>query len=741
VSGLESIDVALFRFINLKLSNPLFDLVMPQLSANGWFIPVLVLAGAWLLWKGGTRGRLFVLMLALVLGLGDTLVINRVKKWVARPRPYVAVPEAKLLVGRGSSGSLPSSHTSTWTAAAVIAFVYYRRSWRLMLPLAVLMGFSRIYLGVHYPSDVLAGALLGAGYAVAGLWLLDRIWRSIGRHGFPLWWKALPTLLPAEPAQPAPPEARNAGAATAESTRGMARGNETDEAALREKQWLRLGYVVIALLFAARLLYLASGRIELSEDEAYQWLWSKHLALSYYSKPPMIALLQYAGTWLWGDTMFGVRFCPPLLSALLALLLLRFFSREAGARTAFVLVLMANVMPLLAAGSILMTIDPPLVLGWCGAMCAGWRALQPAGRTRDWLAMGCWLGFALLSKYTALFFFASLALFFLLRPEARAWLRRPGPWLALVPVALAALPILIWNSQHDWVTLQHLSENAKLDKPWRPTLRSFIEFTVGEATLLHPIFFVAILVAGWRFWSNARAKPLQLYLFAMGSPVFVGYWLYTLHSRVQLNWIAPAVVPLLGLALLYWEDRRRAGARWVPPVLAVALATGAVVVVVVHDTDLLRRLAKVSLPTRFDPLHRVRAIRDIATVVAEARRELEQKEGTETFIIASHYGLTGQLTFYLPEARAGLPGKPLVYVRTSRVPKNQFFFWPEYRYGETRRGQNAIYVTSTDKPVPPPAELVAQFTTINELGMRSILYGNREFHRIQLYACINCVEP
>jgi hypothetical protein len=170
-------------------------------------------------------------------------------------------------------------------------------------------------------------------------------------------------------------------------------------------------------------------------------------------------------------------------------------------------------------------------------------------------------------------------------------------------------------------------------------------------------------------------------------------------------------------------------------VLAVALATGAVVVVVMHDTDLVRKLAKTSLPTKLDPLHRVRAISDIATVVAEARRELQQKDGAETFIIAAHYGLTAQITFYLPEARAGLPDKPLVYVRTSRVPKNQFFFWPEYRYGETRRGQNAIYVALNDKPEPPPAELAAQFTTINDLGMRSILYGNREFHRIQLYAC------
>src|SRR5207247_7544574 len=155
---------------------------------------------------------------------------------------------------------------------------------------------------------------------------------------------------------------RNAGAATAESTRGMARGNETDEAALREKQWLRLGYVVIALLFGARLLYLASGRIELSEDEAYQWLWSKHLALSYYSKPPMIALLQFLGTTLGGDTEFGVRLFSPLISTLLGVLVLRFFTRELNGRLACCVLLILNPTPLLSAGSILMTIDPPLVL-------------------------------------------------------------------------------------------------------------------------------------------------------------------------------------------------------------------------------------------------------------------------------------------------------------------------------------------------------------------------------------------
>ena len=93
-------------------------------------------------------------------------------------------------------------------------------------------------------------------------------------------------------------------------------------------EWLRLGYLLIFIMLIARWFYLASGIIELSEDEAYQWLWSKHLALSYYSKPPGIALIQFAGTSLFGDTAFGVRFFSPLFAAIVSVMMLRFMARE-----------------------------------------------------------------------------------------------------------------------------------------------------------------------------------------------------------------------------------------------------------------------------------------------------------------------------------------------------------------------------------------------------------------------------
>src|SRR5207302_114117 len=124
-----------------------------------------------------------------------------------------------------------------------------------------------------------------------------------------------------------------------------------------EQHWLRLGYLLIGALLLARLFYVWSGTIQLSEDEAYQWIWSKHLDLSYYSKPPLIAYTQFLGTSLWGDNAFGVRFFSPIITAIASLFVLRFFAMEINARAGCLLVLMTAATPLLSAGAVLMTVD------------------------------------------------------------------------------------------------------------------------------------------------------------------------------------------------------------------------------------------------------------------------------------------------------------------------------------------------------------------------------------------------
>ena len=711
---LQSLDTALYRFINLKLGTPALDPIMRTLSGTAWFIPLVIALAVGLLWKGGRRGLTFVAVLALTLGLGDSFIINPMKKLTDRDRPFVQQPDARLLVGKGNSNSMPSSHTSTWFAATLVAFAFYRRSWRVMLPLACLMAFSRVYLGAHYPGDVVAGAILGAGYAAAALWLFEITWQRAVRKWFPLWWQRQPSIL--NPGQIAPGP-----------------GIQRTEAIV-EAQFLRLSYVVIALLLLVRLAYLSGGIIELSEDEAYQWIWSKHLALSYYSKPFMIALLQWSGTHLWGDTEFGVRFFSPVIAALLGLVIVRFMAREVSARAAFFLLLIVSCTPLLAAGTILMNIDPPLVLFWTLAMIAGWRAMQADGATRHWLLAGLWLGLGFLSKYTAAFLLACWAIYFALSPESRRHLRKPGPWLAILIFAICTVPVILWNAQHGWITVTHVAENAKLNRVWTPTLSFLFDFTASEIALLHPVFFGAALWAAIAFWKRRRECPLHLYLFCMGTPLFAGYWLYTLHSRVQPNWIAPAIIPMFCLMAAWWHARWLEGARGVKPWLSAALVAGSVVVVLFHDTGLISKITKNRLPAKLDPTSRVQGQQHAAELVAKARQRL-LNEGTETFIIAGHYGLTGLLTFYTPEARAGLPAALLVYPRTTSRPKNQFWFWPEYRYPNFRQGQNAIYVAEVKERETLPPEVAEQFASVKDLGLQNVRGGKRTVRKLQLWEC------
>lgn len=726
---LEALDTALFRLINQGLANPVFDRLMPWLSGNRWFVWLVLAGAAWLIWRYRRRGALCVAVLAIILPLGDTYVCRPLKAAIGRPRPFVTLPETRLLVGQGGRhASLPSSHAANWFAGAMIGWLFFRRSVRVTVPVACAVSFSRVYNGVHYPGDVLAGAILGAGYAVAGVVALQTLWSWAGKRWFPLWWERMPSIVPGN----GPPGTDPAAAISKSASAFPHSGFRTPHSAL-ESHWLRAGYVVLAALLLVRWAYLAGGDVELSKDEAYQWLWSKRLALSYFSKPPMIAYTQWLGTRLWGDTEFGVRFFSPLISATVGVLMLRFFAREVSARAGFWLVLLVTAMPLLAVGAILMTVDPLSVLFWTAAMLAGWKAIRPGAKTGAWLWVGLWSGLGFLSKYTALLQWLCWAVLFALWPPARAHLRRPGPYLALLVNAVCALPVVIWNAQHGWITAAHVADNAQLGEPWsaREIPGQFFGFLGAEAALLNPVFFVGIVAAAVLFWRTHRNDLRLVFFFSMGAPLFLVYWLWTFYARVQPNWIAPSVLPLCCLAVIYWDARARAGARFVKRWFAVGLVLGLTAVVLGHKSEWIESITGRPLPARLDPLRRARGWSEVARIVGEERKRL-LGEGKPVFIIGGHYGITSEITFYLPEAKARVPHDPLVFYRTSPRPVNQFFYWPGY--GD-RKGQNAIYVEDNDQPEPPPPLLLSEFESVTDLGLREIRDRGRVLRTIQLFEC------
>lgn len=155
-------DSTVFRFVNDGLANSAFDFAMPVISETKYFYPVYVLLFVWLLWRGGAHGRWCALALALTVLFIDPVNSRVVKELVLRERPCQALDGVRLLVGCGAGKSFMSSHAANTMGAAIVLGLFYPRSLWPLVAFALLTGLSRVYLGVHYPSDVLAGALFGA---------------------------------------------------------------------------------------------------------------------------------------------------------------------------------------------------------------------------------------------------------------------------------------------------------------------------------------------------------------------------------------------------------------------------------------------------------------------------------------------------------------------------------------------------------------------------------------------------
>jgi undecaprenyl-diphosphatase len=176
LDSIVTLDTALFRFVNHDLANPVFDVVMPIITNVTYlFLPYLVLL-VMLCWKGGARGRWCVALILLGVALSDPINSRIVKELVERIRPCATLTDVRLLVPCGAGKSFPSTHAVNNFVAAVIIGYFYPRWLALALGVAGAIGFSRIYVGVHYPFDVIGGAALGAviAGAVLLLWILAR---------------------------------------------------------------------------------------------------------------------------------------------------------------------------------------------------------------------------------------------------------------------------------------------------------------------------------------------------------------------------------------------------------------------------------------------------------------------------------------------------------------------------------------------------------------------------------------
>lgn len=197
----------------------------------------------------------------------------------------------------------------------------------------------------------------------------------------------------------------------------------------RSINWKIFGTLIIGYTILLRLIYL--GNIELLQEEAYYWNYSRHMAAGYLDHPPVIALLIRLGTQLFGNNEFGVR-----IGAFMCWFGTSFFTYRLtrsifNSDTAFRAIILAASLPIFFSVALVNTPDAPLIACWSAALYFFYRALV-LQENRAWYWAGISLGIGLASKYTIVFLGPAVLLYMVADSSARKWFFKPQPYLAAI---------------------------------------------------------------------------------------------------------------------------------------------------------------------------------------------------------------------------------------------------------------------------------------------------------------------
>lgn len=211
-------DQKLLFLINRELTGPVLDHVMALASSWAFWAPIILALIAIVMVRGDFHVRAFVVTALLVVAVNDGIVAHSLKRIVDRPRPHQAMSDVRVLdlakarprllaifkpvqikmsrqeLGDIDGRSFPSGHTMNMFSVAVVAACFFRWKSPIFFVAAALVGYSRIYVGAHWPSDVVTSIFIAAGTTLLMVAGLDSLWRHRGARWLPRIHAAHPRL-------------------------------------------------------------------------------------------------------------------------------------------------------------------------------------------------------------------------------------------------------------------------------------------------------------------------------------------------------------------------------------------------------------------------------------------------------------------------------------------------------------------------------------------------------------------
>ena len=494
----------------------------------------------------------------------------------------------------------------------------------------------------------------------------------------------------------------------------------------RKALWLLIGVsAVIRLAWAASL----GGYT----NEAYYYMYARHLDWAYFDHPPMVGLVSAVGLTLAPGLppALGLRLGFIAMFAGSSWLLARLTTRTFGPRAGVLAALVLNVT--LFYGLMIGTLsepDGPLLFFWLLTLDRLLVAFEPPGRTSSWVWVGVAWGAAMLSKYHSVLLPAGALLYLLLRPSARRCLRTPGPYLAAAVGLAMFAPVIGWNAIHGWASFLYQSNRAGGFRGLQ--LGMFWEALIAQVLFLTPwIWFALVLTLarlirrGPRAWSDPEA-----FLICQAVPALALFMSIATFRRIMPHWPLigfVALMPMLGRSL---SERLSAHPRreWrrLVAMSTIPIVLGSLFVVQAR-TGLFqdgrgRLLGLIS--RRADPT--VDTIRWDQIASELDRRGLLDDPGTFLFTEGWRFSAELAMATNRPETVA-------CFHRDSR----SFTFWSR---PEDWVGRDGIFVRVEDA-LAVAENYAPWFTRIEPIATFPIVRAGVPLQTVNLYRCVNLTEP
>lgn len=474
-----------------------------------------------------------------------------------------------------------------------------------------------------------------------------------------------------------------------------------------------------ALLAGQALIWLTLGlALDLHPDEADHWVWSRHLSWGYYEHPPMVAWAIRFFCTILGNNQWAMEIGSQSLTLLTLTMVFKLARSQFGAQAAFWAVLLLLAAPLYSAGSLIFIIDTPLLFFYCWAAREFWLAFEQK-RNGPLYRAGLALGLALLSKFSAVLFPTAAFIFLISSRGRRAFLKNPHLWAALLLALILFAPFLVWNAEHQWISLG--SQLEKGLSGGRPGLQA-LTFWFGQPLVLGPALFGVLVLAlgracgaGW-LRDNRRSYLLFLTmvpLLVFGLAAFKGK--YTDPTWSDIAW------PFAAVWTGHWLAER-----W--PVLTQRRKR--MVGGLIFFTGWLPLgLVAVHAVFPFLPV----SLEQDRTLELAGWRELGQNLGREydrffpgpepIYVLTDEYQLAGAISFYTP-------GHPLPYT-FAKTQRNIWTSLPELR----RRG--ALLVCKPGDCRADREKAGALFATVEKIREVPVSRRGKVVKTFEVYFCRN----